>query len=83
MNYLSINIQGAGSLEKRVWVKSLCAKFKINFLAIQKTKKELVDLFLVRSFWGNLAFSHVFCPSLGASEVFWLFGAQTFLFIIK
>lgn len=67
MNCLSINIQGAGFFEKRVWIKSLCIKYKTNFLAIQETKKELIDLSLLRSSWGNLAFSHAFSPSHGAS----------------
>lgn len=83
MNCLSINTQGAGSVEKRVWIKSLCVKFKVIVLAIQETKKELIDLSLARSFWGNLVFLHFFSPSRGASVVFWLSGTQISLFIIK
>lgn len=67
MNCLSINLQGAGCGDKWVWVKSLCQKHKVNFLAIQESKMEVMDLVAIRSFWGNLSFSHAFSPSRGAS----------------
>lgn len=67
MNCLSLNVQGARSFDKRVWVRSLCHKFKINVLAIQETKLELIDYLMVRSFWGNVSFSYAYSPSHGAS----------------
>lgn len=63
MNCLSVNVQGAGSLQKRTWVRKLCIFHKINFLAIQETKMEDVDLATVRSFWGNSSFMCVVSPS--------------------
>lgn len=50
-------------------VKILCYKHKVNFLAIQETKMETLDLGVVCSFWENTSFSHVFSPSQGASGV--------------
>nr|GFA02871.1 nucleotide-binding alpha-beta plait domain-containing protein [Tanacetum cinerariifolium] len=41
---------------KKDWVKELCVKFKVNFLALQETKLESIDLLCVRMCWGNLAF---------------------------
>lgn len=37
-------------------------KHKLNFLAIQESKMENLDMCMVRSFWRNVAFS----PSRGA-----------------
>ena len=65
MNCLSLNIQGASCLDKRGWVKSLCHKFKINVLAVQETKMELIDFLVVRSFWGNASFCYAYSPSRG------------------
>lgn len=67
MNCLSINIQGAGCKNKRSWVRKLCCKHKVNLLAIQETKMEVIDVCIARSFWGNNSFSYVFSPSCGAS----------------
>lgn len=60
MNCLSINISGARSIHKRVWIKKLCNKHKINFLSIQETKLVNVDLVMVHSFWGNVSCSYFF-----------------------
>ena len=67
MNCLSINIQGAGNVDKRSWIRQLCNKHRVNFLAIQETKMETVDIFLARSLWGNLSFLHEWSPSRGQS----------------
>lgn len=63
MNCLSINIQEAGSRDKRVWIRSLCNKHKVIFLAIQESKLENLDLLMVHSFGGNAFFCHVFTLS--------------------
>ena len=53
MNCVSINIQGAGNIEKRQWIRKLCNKHRVNFLGVQETKMSTVDDFMVRSIWGN------------------------------
>nr|GEU77251.1 RNA-directed DNA polymerase, eukaryota [Tanacetum cinerariifolium] len=52
---------------KKDWVKELCIKHKVNFLALQETKMESIDLFTIRSCWGNLGFEHVHSDSVGNS----------------
>ncbi|KAL4563118.1 hypothetical protein LXL04_027151 [Taraxacum kok-saghyz] len=72
MNCLSINIQGAGNLDKRQWVRKLCNKYKVNFLGIQETKTVTVDDFLVRSIWGNPHFLYEALPPRGLSGGIWI-----------
>ncbi|GKA78032.1 RNA-directed DNA polymerase, eukaryota [Tanacetum coccineum] len=67
MNFLSLNIQGLAQKAKKDWVKELCIKNKVNFLAVQETKMENMDSFCVRQCWGNLAFDHVHSDAVGNS----------------
>nr|GEV94539.1 putative RNA-directed DNA polymerase, eukaryota, reverse transcriptase zinc-binding domain protein [Tanacetum cinerariifolium] len=39
----------------------------VDFLALQETKMESIDLFNIRSCWGNLRFDHVHSDSVGNS----------------
>ncbi|GKB51837.1 RNA-directed DNA polymerase, eukaryota, partial [Tanacetum coccineum] len=39
---------------KKDWVKELCVRNKVNFLALQETKMENMDLICVKTCWGNL-----------------------------
>ncbi|GJZ88370.1 RNA-directed DNA polymerase, eukaryota [Tanacetum coccineum] len=52
---------------KKDWVKELCIKNKVNFLALQETKMENVDNFCIKNCWGNLFFEFVCSPSVGNS----------------
>ncbi|GKC60277.1 RNA-directed DNA polymerase, eukaryota, reverse transcriptase zinc-binding domain protein, partial [Tanacetum coccineum] len=52
---------------KKDWVKELCIKNKVNFLAIQETKLENMDLWCVKACWGNYAFDFVHSDSVGNS----------------
>lgn len=45
MNFLSLNIQGLAQKAKKDWVKELCVKNKVNFLSLQETKMEDIELF--------------------------------------
>nr|GEY70275.1 RNA-directed DNA polymerase, eukaryota, reverse transcriptase zinc-binding domain protein [Tanacetum cinerariifolium] len=67
MNFLSLNIQGLAQKAKKDWVKELCNKNKVNFLAIQETKMEKMDEFRVKQCWGNLVFNHVYSEAVGYS----------------
>nr|GEV05557.1 RNA-directed DNA polymerase, eukaryota [Tanacetum cinerariifolium] len=42
-------------------------KHKVNFCSIQETKMEDIDLFTVKSLWGNFAFDFAYSPSVGNS----------------
>nr|GEY18578.1 RNA-directed DNA polymerase, eukaryota [Tanacetum cinerariifolium] len=62
---------GLGQKAKKDWARELCVKNKVNFLAIQETKKEKIDLFCVRRCWGNSSFDHLHSNSVGNSGVAW------------
>nr|GEV23258.1 putative RNA-directed DNA polymerase, eukaryota [Tanacetum cinerariifolium] len=53
---------------KKDWVKELCVKNKVNFLALQETKMENVELFSVKMCWGNFVFDYVHSDSVGNSR---------------
>ncbi|GKA30033.1 RNA-directed DNA polymerase, eukaryota [Tanacetum coccineum] len=59
--------QGLAQKAKKDWVKELCIKHKVNCLALQETKMESIDLFNIRSCWGNLGFDYVHSDSVGNS----------------
>nr|GEW50769.1 RNA-directed DNA polymerase, eukaryota [Tanacetum cinerariifolium] len=52
---------------KKDWVKELCAKHKVNFLALQETKMENMANSTVKMCWGNLAFNFVHSDFVGFS----------------
>ncbi|GKC66927.1 nucleotide-binding alpha-beta plait domain-containing protein, partial [Tanacetum coccineum] len=52
---------------KKDLVKELCVRNKVNFLALQETKMENMDLICVKTCWGNLAFDYVHSDSVGNS----------------
>nr|GEZ71053.1 RNA-directed DNA polymerase, eukaryota [Tanacetum cinerariifolium] len=52
---------------KKDWVKELCVINKVNFLALQETKMENIELFSVKMCWGNFAFGYVHSDSVGNS----------------
>ncbi|GJQ94396.1 RNA-directed DNA polymerase, eukaryota [Tanacetum coccineum] len=58
---------GLGHKAKKGWINELCSKHKINFLALQETKMEYVDLFTIKRCWGNLSFDHAVSSSVGNS----------------
>ncbi|GJV71855.1 RNA-directed DNA polymerase, eukaryota [Tanacetum coccineum] len=58
---------GLGNKVKRSWIKELCQKHRINFVSIQETKAENIDLRTIKDLWGNQMFDHVVGPSVGCS----------------
>nr|GEX69244.1 RNA-directed DNA polymerase, eukaryota [Tanacetum cinerariifolium] len=52
---------------KKDWVKELCIKNKVNFLTLQETKMENMDLVCMRTCWGNMAFDYVHSNYVGNS----------------
>nr|GFA44458.1 RNA-directed DNA polymerase, eukaryota [Tanacetum cinerariifolium] len=67
MNLMSLNIQGLAQKAKKDWVKELCYNNKVNFLTLQETKMEKVDLFNIKACWGNINCDYVVSPSVGNS----------------
>ncbi|GKB92738.1 RNA-directed DNA polymerase, eukaryota [Tanacetum coccineum] len=67
MNFMSLNIQGLGQRAKKDWIKELCTKNKVNFVSLQETKMETIELFNVKECWGNFAFEYKCGASVGNS----------------
>ncbi|GJY81678.1 RNA-directed DNA polymerase, eukaryota, partial [Tanacetum coccineum] len=58
---------GLAQKAKKDKVKELYVKNKVNFLALQETKMENMELFCVKTCWGNMAFDYVHSDSVGNS----------------
>ncbi|XP_071705051.1 uncharacterized protein [Rutidosis leptorrhynchoides] len=68
MNTLSINIGGGvKQKQKQSWIRNLCNDFKVSVLGMQETKMLQLDLFIVRSFWGNSSFDVATSSARGRS----------------
>ncbi|GJT05590.1 hypothetical protein Tco_0840052 [Tanacetum coccineum] len=52
---------------KKDWIRELNLKYKVNFATIQETKSGKIDLFVIKSLWGNFNFDFVYSPSVGLS----------------
>ena len=67
MNFLSVNIQGFAKKAKKGWVKEFCIKNKVNFLTLQETKMETMDMLCVLKCWGNSNFDYIHSAAVGNS----------------
>lgn len=56
MNILSLNVCGVGIVEKSRKIKQLCIRNRVTFLGLQETRMVNVDLFKLKSIWGNYNF---------------------------
>ncbi|GKC52966.1 RNA-directed DNA polymerase, eukaryota, reverse transcriptase zinc-binding domain protein, partial [Tanacetum coccineum] len=50
---------------KQEWVKKLCTTNKVNFVSLQETKMENIDLWCIKRCWGNVAFDYVYSEAIG------------------
>ncbi|GJS35527.1 RNA-directed DNA polymerase, eukaryota [Tanacetum coccineum] len=64
MNFMSLNIQGLGHKAKKGWINRLCSLHKLNFIALQETKMESIDVISIKSVWGNYSFDHAVSSSV-------------------
>jgi len=67
MIVLSYNVRGLGGRVKRKIVKELVLNHKVDFLAIQESKLEVVTESLCRGSWGGDDCDWAFLPSVGNS----------------
>nr|GFA80938.1 RNA-directed DNA polymerase, eukaryota [Tanacetum cinerariifolium] len=58
---------GLGHKAKKGWIQELNSKYRINFVTLQETKMESIDIFSIKALWGNSSFDYVFSPSVGFS----------------
>ncbi|GJY27504.1 RNA-directed DNA polymerase, eukaryota, reverse transcriptase zinc-binding domain protein, partial [Tanacetum coccineum] len=52
---------------KRFWIRDLCFKHNINFLGVQESKMTRLELFCLRSMWGNYSFDYACSMARGLS----------------
>jgi hypothetical protein len=63
----SFNARGIGGRVKRRCIKQLIQLHKVDFMAIQETKMELISDSLCFSLWGGSDCDWAFLPSEGSS----------------
>ncbi|GJY67133.1 RNA-directed DNA polymerase, eukaryota [Tanacetum coccineum] len=61
------SIIGLGNKAKKGWIQELNLKHRVNFVAIQETKMQKIDLFSIKALWGNFCFDYALCSSIGFS----------------
>ncbi|GJY10526.1 RNA-directed DNA polymerase, eukaryota, reverse transcriptase zinc-binding domain protein [Tanacetum coccineum] len=65
---MGYNMEGClGQRAKKDWIKELCIKNKVNFVSLQETKIETIELSNVKECWGNFAFEYKCGASVGNS----------------
>nr|GEV77052.1 RNA-directed DNA polymerase, eukaryota, reverse transcriptase zinc-binding domain protein [Tanacetum cinerariifolium] len=52
---------------KKDWVTELCVSNKVNFLSLQETKMEKIELFNIKRCWGKFSFEYVYSEAVGNS----------------
>ena len=67
MNLLSLNMCGVRDGVKRRRVARLCSEHRVTFLAIQESRVSNVNMFELRSLWGNFSFDFAVSSSRGMS----------------
>ncbi|XP_022030458.1 uncharacterized protein LOC110931369 [Helianthus annuus] len=67
MNYLSINIRGAGDEDKARWIRRLSSEAKISFVALQETQMKGMSDNLISRFWGNAPLEYCSVDANGRS----------------
>ena len=67
MKFISYNIRGLGSFEKRKEIQKIVKLHRPWVLCVQETKLESINDFLCSSLWGNQNYRFSYRPSAGAS----------------
>nr|GEW07775.1 RNA-directed DNA polymerase, eukaryota, reverse transcriptase zinc-binding domain protein [Tanacetum cinerariifolium] len=52
---------------KKDWVKEFSVSHKVNFVTLQETKMEKIDLWCIKRCWGNFAFDYAYSGAVGNS----------------
>nr|GEW00408.1 RNA-directed DNA polymerase, eukaryota [Tanacetum cinerariifolium] len=73
---LGYDVKGTKKRKKRVWIKELCFKSNIHFLGVQESKMTRLELYRIKSMWGNYVFDYACSMSRGkwenSNEVFYM-----------
>ncbi|GJV82071.1 RNA-directed DNA polymerase, eukaryota, partial [Tanacetum coccineum] len=73
---------GLGQSAKKRWIQELNRKHKVNFMSIQETKMENINLFSINALLGKFSFDYASTPSIGYSGGTWV-STSTKLLIIS
>ncbi|GKB66584.1 nucleotide-binding alpha-beta plait domain-containing protein, partial [Tanacetum coccineum] len=68
---LRVKEGGLAQKAKKDWVRELCEKHKVNFVSLQETKMEDIELSNIKLCWGNFGFEFIHSPSVGNSGGEW------------
>ncbi|GJU97813.1 RNA-directed DNA polymerase, eukaryota [Tanacetum coccineum] len=71
-----------GHKAKKGWINRLCSLHKLNFIALQETKMESIDVISIKSVWGNYSFDHAVSSSVGNSGGTWVPSSTKLLVIL-
>ncbi|GJW88208.1 RNA-directed DNA polymerase, eukaryota, partial [Tanacetum coccineum] len=62
------NTEGCmGQSTKKNWIREINKKYQVNFAAIQETKLENIDQFVINMLWGNYSYDFAYSLSVGFS----------------
>nr|GEZ90373.1 RNA-directed DNA polymerase, eukaryota [Tanacetum cinerariifolium] len=64
---MGYDMTGLAQKAKKDWVKELCVSNKVNFVSLQETKMTSMDLWCIKSCWGNFDFDYVYSEAVGNS----------------
>ena len=78
MILLSINTCNIINKENRRHISDVCSRMGVSFLGMEETHISTVDLFLLKSIWGNLSLDFVGCSARGFSGASFRFGTLQF-----
>lgn len=67
MNFMTINLKGAGGIHKPLWVKELKVGNKISFLALQETQMGNLPAAFATKFWDRSPLVYSTVDSVGRS----------------
>ncbi|GJW18745.1 RNA-directed DNA polymerase, eukaryota [Tanacetum coccineum] len=74
---MGYNMKGLAQKAKKDWVKELCLKNKVNFLALQETKMENMNLWCVKACWKVILFDSAHIDTVGGSSFTWCHKSAT------
>ncbi|XP_071739653.1 uncharacterized protein [Rutidosis leptorrhynchoides] len=67
MKIISLNCCGSKDHVKRKWIRQVCTSSNVQFLGLQESKMSRLNLFRLKSIWGNSQFDYAVSLSRGFS----------------
>ncbi|XP_071700581.1 uncharacterized protein [Rutidosis leptorrhynchoides] len=69
MKIISLNVRGLGKVGKVrfIWVRDLICFYSPDIFAIQESKRENINDFIIENLWGNQNYEYIFKSTVGFS----------------